>query len=63
MDYRNEYLYGPHLAVSRRAILENAFHVDAKHPARRVVFEIGMLLLPTIVSAFVVGAVVLSAAH
>ena len=60
MDYRNEYLYGSHAAPSRRTILEDAFHADAQHPARRVIFEIGMLLLPAIAATLVVGLVVLS---
>ena len=43
------------MGQSRRAVLETTFHVDAQHPTRRLVFEIGMLMLPGFVGVLVVG--------
>jgi len=47
-----------HVEVSRRAILEQTFHVDSQHPGRRVIFEVGYALMPMIVIGLVVGALV-----
>jgi hypothetical protein len=45
-----------HPALSRRAVLEDAFHVDAKHPARRLLVDIGMAVVPIALLAAVVIA-------
>ena len=42
-------------ALTRRTILEDAFHVDDNHPGRRALFEAGMLMLPSFVAAIAVG--------
>ena len=47
-----------HVEASRRAILEQAFHVDSQHPGRRVIFEVGYLLTPVIAIGLVVGVFV-----
>lgn len=47
-----------HEEASRRAILEQAFHVDSRHPGRRVIFEVGYLLMPIFAVGFVVGVFV-----
>ena len=44
-----------HEETSRRAILEQAFHVDSQHPGRRAIFEVGYLLMPIFAISFVVG--------
>ncbi|HEY8698377.1 MAG TPA: hypothetical protein VIM02_12225 [Rhizomicrobium sp.] len=45
-----------HPELSRRAVLEDAFHADTKHPARRLLVDIGMAVAPIAVLAVVVIA-------
>jgi hypothetical protein len=45
-----------HPELSRRAVLEDAFHADAKYPARRLLIDIGMIVVPISVLAAVVVA-------
>ena len=51
-------IFDNHVEASRRAILEQEFHVDSQHPGRRVIFEVGYLLMPMIAIGLVVGALV-----
>ena len=51
--------YGQHPELSRRAVLEDAFHIDQRHPLRRAVFEIGLAFMPLIAVALFIGVIFL----
>jgi hypothetical protein len=55
--------YGQHPELSRRAVLEDAFHIDDKHPLRRAMFEIGLAFMPLIAVAVFIGVVLLVGAR
>jgi len=53
MYREHDYPYHPEL--SRREVLEHTFHVDDRHPLRRVLFEVVLAFLPLAAVAASIG--------